>query len=141
MKNIFITMLSSFLLIFACNKDKVTKVSLPEGFIENDWEATLKGANDNNRQIVVHFYKPNCSLCKDFRENVLNNEEIETYSKNNFIGASINANEGSGLKLSADYNIGGTPGMAIINKDGTLKAKRLGKINATDFLNWVKENK
>lgn len=125
----------------ACKKDRVAAVELPEGFIENDWDATLSAAQENDRPIYIHFYEPNCKRCAEFKEKTLNSAEVETYVQENYIGASINNTEGKGKELEDEFGITGHPASAVVNKDGSLKATKLGNLSKENLLQWLEEQK
>lgn len=142
MKKIFYALaLITLVSIAGCKKDHVGAVELPEGFIENDWDATIKAAKDNDRPIYIHFYQSNCKRCAEFKEKTLNDAEVETYIQGNYIGASINTDEGKGKELVEEYDIKGHPASAVVSKDGTLKASKLGNLDKSSLLTWLKEQK
>ena len=142
MKNLLVLSALSIMLAFsACKKDKVAAIDLPEGFFENDWNATKQSAKENDRKIFIHFYKPNCDKCAAFKKDILNDAEVEDYIKNNLIGASLNTKESDGKTVSEEYDIIGHPGMAIADKEGNLLVKRLGVIQKDAFMQWLRDNK
>lgn len=126
--------------ICSCQKDKVGAVELPDGFFENNWSATKQSAQEHDKKIFIHFYKPNCTKCAAFKRDVLNETEVETYIKDNMIGASLNTKETDGESVSQEFGITGHPAMAITDKEGKLIVKRLGAIQKDDFLDWLKAN-
>lgn len=141
MKNLFVFVLLAVTISFtSCRKDKVAAIELPEGFFENNWNATKESAQQHDRKIFIHFYKPNCDKCAAFKKDILNDTEVETYIKDNMIGASLNTKESDGKSVSESFDITGHPGMAIKDKDGNLLVKRLGVIQKQAFLDWLKAN-
>jgi thioredoxin 1 len=131
-------LLSTLLGLSACNKNKVTKIPLPDGFIENDWNKAISTAQDNDRPIFVHFYADWCSLCADFKEEVLNDTEVEAYMLANFIGASLDSEKEPGLAIYNSFNLGGHPNLVVTDKDGNKIGEHLGKMNKVQFLEWIK---
>jgi thioredoxin-related protein len=128
----------TFALLFcACKKDKVADVETPKGFIENDWEAAKALAEKQDKPIFVHFYKPNCVRCAEFKEDVLNDAAVEAFIFENYIGVFLNTKDKEGEQLAADYYLEGHPAMAISAKDGSLIKKRLGIISKEDFKKWI----
>ena len=141
MKNLFVFALLAVTISFSsCRKDKVAAIELPEGFFENDWNGTKQSAQEHDRKIFIHFYKPNCDKCAAFKKDILNDAEVEAYIRDNMIGASLNTKESDGKSVSESYDITGHPGMAIADKEGNLLVKRLGVIQKQAFLDWLKAN-
>jgi len=128
------------MLFSSCRKDKVAAIETPDGFFENNWTGSKQAAQDHNRKIFIHFYKPNCDKCAAFKKDILNDAEVETYIKDNMIGATLNTKESEGKSVSEDFDITGHPGMAITDKEGNLLVKRLGVIQKDAFLDWLKAN-
>jgi thioredoxin-related protein len=145
MKNyiaLFLLVFSSSFLISSCNdEDVVEAVPNPEGFIQDDWAAAKQAAGEANRQIFIHFYKPDCPRCAEFKEDVLNDEEVETYVFENYIGTFVNAKEGEGKDLADEFDVKGTPSLAVTDKNGKLLELHTGKMAKEKFLNWLKEKK
>lgn len=139
MKQAFLTLCIGLFMITGCKKDRVAAVNLPEGFIENDWDATLAAAQSNDRLIYIHFYEPSCKRCAEFKEKTLNDPEVEGYIKSNYIGASLDNSQGKGKELESEYGISAHPASAVVDKDGNLKATKLGNMDKNTFLSWLKD--
>ena len=141
MKNSIIFSVFCFVLlgIAACNKDKVGKVPLPEGYYENQWEEAIQAAREQDKPVFIHFYAEWCSLCASFKEEVLNESEVETYMQSKFIGVLMDAEKDKGLERYEHYGLSGHPNFAVVDKDGNLIASHRGKMSKEDFLNWIKQ--
>ena len=122
----------------ACQKELVTKIELPEGYFENQWQESLTAAKDLDRNIFIHFYADWCSLCAAFKEDVLNDAEVEAYMKSKFVGALMDSEKGIGKELFNGYQLEGHPNMVVTDKDGNLIASQRGKLSKTEFLDWIK---
>ena len=145
MKNYIVLFLlafsGSFLISSCSDEDVVQAVPNPEGFIEDDWAAAKQAAKDADRQIFIHFYKPNCDRCAEFKEDVLNDTAVEAYVLDNYIGTFVNTKEDIGKELSDEFDVKGHPTLAITDKNGDLLELHTGKMDKEKFLNWLKENK
>jgi len=124
-------------LLTSCTKERVTKVDLPEGYFENDWPSVLNSAQEHDKNIFVHLYANWCIHCAEFKADVLNEAEVETYMFDHFIGAEMDAEMGKGIELVADHNLSGHPHMAVFDKDENLLSSHLGKMTKAEFLGWI----
>jgi len=122
----------------SCTKNKVSKVPLPEGYYENEWDTPLAVANDYDRKIFVQFYAEWCSLCASFKEQVLNDQEVEDYMKDKFVPVLLDEEKGIGKELFEKHSLGGHPLSTIFDKDGNLIAEHRGKMSKAAFLEWIK---
>jgi thioredoxin-related protein len=122
----------------ACQKELVTKIELPEGYFENQWQETLTAAKEFDRHMFIHFYADWCNLCADFKKDVLNDAEVEAYMKSKFIGALMDSEKGIGKELYSDFQLEGHPNMVVTDKNGNLIASQRGKLSKTEFLDWIK---
>ncbi len=136
---ITLALLAGIMGLSACSKNKVTKIPLPDGFIENDWDKTISTAQDNERRIFVHFYADWCQLCADFKEEVLNEAEVEAYMQATFIGASLDTETEPGQPVFESYGLSGHPNLIVTEQDGTLVGQHRGKMSKEDFLDWIKQ--
>lgn len=139
MNKFFLPLLVSSLLIISCAKTKVSKIPLPDGFIENDWSTAVSVAKDNDRKIFVQFYADWCSLCATFKDEVLNDPEVKTYLNEHFINVLMDTEKGEGPILFSKYQLSGHPQSAMIGHDELLIGNHAGKMDKTQFLAWVKQ--
>ncbi len=145
--SIFVLMKYAFQIIFAlailtnfasCTKDKVSKVPLPDGYFEETWDEPLAAAKDYDRNIYVHFYAEWCSLCAEFKSDVLNETEVEAYVEANFVPVTLDSENGVGKEIFEQNNFSGHPISAVFDKDGNLLQFHRGKMTKTEFLDWIK---
>ncbi len=122
----------------SCTKNKVSKVPLPEGYYEDVWDEPLSAAKDHDRKVFVQFYADWCSLCADFKEEVLNDDEVETYMQENFVGVLLDSENGIGKDIFEENNLSGHPLSAMFDKDGNIIAHHRGKMTKEKFLEWIK---
>ena len=119
MKQGLFLVLTSLLFAFpSCNKNKVTKIPLPDGAIENDWNKAISAAQDNDRPIFVHFYADWCRLCADFKEEVLNEPEVEAYMLANFVNATLDSEKEPGKAIYESFGLSGHPNLVVTDKNG-----------------------
>ncbi len=122
----------------SCNKKKVSKVPLPEGYYENQWDEPLAAAKDYDRKIFVQFYADWCSLCASFKKEVLNDDEVETYMKGKFVPVLLDEEKGVGKELFEKHGLSGHPLSVMFDKDGVILGQHKGKMTKEQFLNWIK---
>lgn len=122
----------------SCNKDLVSKVPLPEGYYENEWDEPLAVANDHDRKIFVQFYAEWCSLCASFKEEVLNDAEVELYMKDKFVPVLLDEEKGIGKELYEKHGLDGHPLSVMFDKDGNVLGQHKGKMSKEKFLEWIK---
>jgi len=139
MKNYFLIILVALLALSSCRKDKVGEIDLPKGFIENDWDATLLAAQENDRNVFVHFYASWCVKCADLKENTLNDVTVEDYLYDNFVSASLDKEEGRGLELFEEHDLMAMPALCVFDKDGSLITVHYGKLDPAPFIEWIQE--
>lgn len=121
----------------ACKKELVTSVATPAGYFENDYNAAMKLAQDSNMKMFIHFYADWCSLCADFKRDVLNDGEVQPYMNENFVGVLMDAEKGQGKELFIAYGLTGHPNMIVTDKNGNLLGQQRGKLDKTEFLEWI----
>ena len=134
----FLVVLVTLISFTACNKNKVSKVPLPEGYYENQWNEPLAAANDYDRKVFVQFYAEWCSLCASFKEDVLNDDEVELYMKDKFVPVLLDEEKGVGKELFEKHSLGGHPLSVMFDKDGAILGQHKGKMTKEQFLNWIK---
>lgn len=134
----FTLLLFTMMAITSCNKNKVTKVPLPDGYYENEWDAPKAAANDHDRTIFVQFYADWCSLCASFKEEVLNDAEVESYMKNTFVPVLLDEEKGVGKELLEQHSLSGHPLSVVFDKDGNILGQHKGKMSKEQFLEWIK---
>lgn len=143
MKNIGILAALALVVItsFTCckkNKDLVTQIPLPEGYYEDDWEGAMKAANDHDRKIFVQFYADWCQLCATFKEDVMGDNEVQTYMNEKFVTVLMDSENGKGKERFEHYGLQNHPNVIVIDKDGNLEGQRNGLMSKEVFLTWIK---
>ena len=139
MNKFLVLLLVTGFITTSCNKTKVSKIPLPDGFIENDWTAAVTTAKDNDRKIFVQFYADWCSLCATFKDEVLNDPEVKTYLNAHFINVLMDTEKGEGPILFSKYQLSGHPQSAMIGNNEVLIGNHAGKMDKVQFLAWVKQ--
>lgn len=122
----------------SCNKEKVSKVPLPDGYYEDDWNTPLSAAQDYDRNIFVQFYADWCTHCATFKKDVLNDPEVESYMKANFVPVLLDDEKSVGKDLLNKIGLSGHPLSVMFDKDGNKIGSHLGKMNKSEFLEWIK---
>lgn len=135
----FIAILLATVGMTSCTKNKVSKVPSPEGYYENEWDTPLAAAQDYDRNVYVQFYAEWCSLCASFKEDVLNDPEVESYTREKFVPVLLDAEKGVGLELWDQHGFTNHPLSVIFDKDGNIVAERPGRMDKETFLAWIKD--
>jgi len=123
----------------SCKKVSVQEIELPNGFIENDWQAAVDAAQTHDKNIFLHLYADWCTHCANFKADVLNDTEVEEYMFSNFIGSALDTEQQQGIDIVNQYNLQGHPHFAVISKDAVLVGNHLGVLSKEDFLTWIED--
>ncbi len=103
-------------------------------FHKGDWASLLAAAKAQNKPFYVDFYTDWCGPCKVMTKNTFGNDEVGTFSNANYIAYKLNAEEGEGVKLSAQYQIEGYPTVIFFSADGKVKETLLGYYDPQNFM-------
>ncbi len=83
----------------------------------SNYEEALVVAKQENKKVVMDFWAPYCSICKEITKTVLQNKEV-AQALNNFVVLSINISDIDAdlyTTLQQRYNIQGVPDIIIID--------------------------
>lgn len=82
-----------------------------------DYNTALSVAKEENKKVVMDFWAPYCSICKEITKKVLHNKSVEQ-ALNNFVVLSVNISDIDAdlyMALQQQYNIQGVPDIIIID--------------------------
>lgn len=104
-------------------------------FITNkSWSEILGKAKKENKLIFLDAYTTWCGPCKYLQTNVFTDQNVGSFYNRNFINVKMDMEEGEGVQLSEDFEVGSYPTLLFINGDGEVVHKKIGAMDAEDFL-------
>lgn len=97
-----------FVLFFVgCHSVKVTPVPKID-WIENQWEAALKKAQETKKPLLIEFGAPWCIYCNIMEATVLHDPEVVALSQK-FVPLSINIDKLENKEIAKKFNVSGIP--------------------------------
>lgn len=103
-------------------------------FTDAKWNEILELAKNQDKIIFLDAYAEWCGPCKLMSAKVFTDSEVGSFYNNNFINVKIDMEKGEGLKLRSDYLVTAYPTLLFINPNGEIIQKKVGALNAKDFL-------
>lgn len=103
-------------------------------FTSEPWEKILDLAKKQDKIIFLDAYAEWCGPCKLMSAKVFTNSEVGAFFNNNFINVKVDMEKGEGLKLRSQYQVTAYPTLLFITPDGQIVQKKVGAMNASDFL-------
>ncbi|MBS1639432.1 MAG: thioredoxin family protein [Bacteroidetes bacterium] len=117
---------------FSFTKQKSPKQSIQ--FIEQDWNAALTKAKQNNKLIFLDMYAVWCGPCKMLKNQTFTNKEVATFFNDNFINVSIDAEKGIGTKLSESFQVSAYPTLIFANANGEVVLYTVGFMKPKELM-------
>lgn len=102
-------------------------------FFKGSWQEVLQKAKSENKMIFVDFYTTWCAPCKFMSGTVFTQSEVASYYNNTFINYQVNA-EKEELEFVKHAQISGYPTLAFFKPDGTEFFRKMGGIDAGNFV-------
>ncbi len=103
-------------------------------FLNSNWEKVIKKAKIEKKIIFVDAYASWCGPCKWMEENVFSNKEIASFFNENFINARFDMESDLGIEFEKNFEITAYPTLLFISHEGELIKKRVGALDAEEFL-------
>lgn len=103
-------------------------------FTEDNWEKILDLAKKQDKIIFLDAYAEWCGPCKLMSAKVFTDSEVGSFFNKNFINVKIDMEKGEGLKLRSQYQVSAYPTLLFITPTGDIVQKKVGALNARDFL-------
>lgn len=103
-------------------------------FTEDNWDKILEKAKKQDKIIFLDAYAEWCGPCKLMSAKVFTDSEVGFYYNKNFINVKIDMEKGEGLKLRSQYQVTAYPTLLFITPTGEIIQKKVGALNANDFL-------
>lgn len=94
-------------------------------FFEGSWKALLQLAKEQNKPIFVDVYTDWCPPCKRMDKEVLPLPAVGAAYNKAFINYKLNAEQGEGIKLAKQYEVGAYPTYLYLTPEGVLLARVL----------------
>jgi len=101
---------------FSFNKKENQKQSIQ--FIEQDWNAAVAKAKQNNKLVFVDMYAEWCGPCKMLKNQTFTDKAVADFFNANFINVSVDAEKGIGTKLSTDFAVSAYPTLVFADASG-----------------------
>lgn len=135
---IFIVMSMAFLSLISCNKVKTTpKENYMVSVIHEDYNASLQKAQADNKNVCIMLHADWCSICKTFIADVLTDEGVAQAINGKILFALIDGDKTYGKTYYDLYKASSFPTFVITDKQGVEITKRSGKMDKTEFQNWI----
>ena len=94
-------------------------------------------AKEQNRPLLLFFYRPGCPACEYMEENVFTDKSIYSYINTNFVPVSLDISKNDAPKSLKAF---GTPTFQFVNDEGTkVRETLVGGKTGSFYLNILKE--
>lgn len=139
-----LTLLSSLFLAFiilsssAPASQAVTDVKKEDGitFFEGTWASALALARKENKLVFLDAHAVWCRPCKLMKRKTFKDPAVAKFFNEHFVNVEMDMEKGEGKNLSSKLGIRAYPTLLFINGKGELIKKKVGFLNAPDFLEF-----
>lgn len=132
LSSLFITFI---LLSSGTSSHKSTKETKPGiQFFEGTWASALAQARKENKLVFLDAHAVWCRPCKLMKKRTFTEPAVAKFFNDNFINVEMDMERGEGKNLSKKLAIRAYPTLLFINGKGEVIKKKVGYLNATDFL-------
>lgn len=101
---------------------------------DKKWNDVLNQAKKENRLIFLDAYASWCGPCKYMQSDVFTDMAVGYYYNKYFINIKMDMEEGEGVSLASQLGITSYPTLLFINGDGQVVHKKIGAMEASEFL-------
>ncbi len=108
-------------------------------FEDLTFEQALEQAAKYHKQIFIDCYTSWCGPCKYMSNTVFPQEKTGDYMNPKFVCVKYDMEKGEGPELAKRFGIQAYPSFVIINADGSLRHKFVGRSEADQFIGQVEE--
>jgi thioredoxin 1 len=103
-------------------------------FHEGTWASALAQALKENKLVFLDAHAVWCRPCKLMKIKTFKDPAVAKFYNNNFINVEMDMERGEGKALANKLGIRAYPTLFFINGKGEVIAKKVGFLNAPDFL-------
>jgi thiol-disulfide isomerase/thioredoxin len=122
-----------FSLFFIFLSSGATGINFQKG---KSWKDILLMAKKENKLIFLDAYTTWCGPCKYLQSKVFTDNEVGVYFNKTFINVKIDMEDGEGIRLAGEFDVQAYPTLLFINADGKPVHKKVGAMEAKDFLHF-----
>jgi thiol:disulfide interchange protein len=121
-------------------------LSLPSGllaqvsFEHSSFGKSLQKAGQDGKVLFVYLYTDWCAPCKQLDTIVFSDPRIRDLLNGRFVCLKLNAEKGEGIKVNADYHVGGYPTFLFLDSTGKKLGQILGTLSNDRYLVAIRNN-
>jgi thiol-disulfide isomerase/thioredoxin len=101
---------------------------------DKKWNEILTQAKKENKLIFLDAYASWCGPCKYMQSDVFTDMAVGYYYNKYFINIKMDMEEGEGVALAEQLGVRSYPTLLFINGDGQVVHKKIGSMEAGEFL-------
>jgi len=103
----------------------------------HSYQEGVQVAKEQNKPLLLFFYRPGCPACEYMEENVFTDKTIYSYINANFVPVTLNITKNDAPEALKAF---GTPTFQFVNYEGTkVRETLVGGKTGTFYLNILKE--
>lgn len=139
-----VKVLTALTLVFFASSFSSNKVEKPMSDVSVDFKhITLTEAKalakESGKMIFVDAYADWCGPCKRMTKTSFADAEVAEYLNGQFINVKANVEDEKGEDFVNNYNIQAMPTLLILDKEGNLKQKSVGYLDAKAVLKFAQK--
>ena len=112
------------------------------GIVRADYNAVIKQAKEENKQVFLLFTADWCENCTAFKDSVLSEQVVSAYINKHYIYYECNVDkERAVAKIYQKAKfLNGIPSVILVDGDSKVQAQHEGNMSVDEFKAWLKDN-
>jgi len=104
-------------------------------FQKSSFEEAKEQAELEGKELFIDFRADWCKPCIEMEQETFSNEEVGDAINSKYIPIQVDVDYFAGMDIKEKYNVGVMPTILIINANGEVQQRLLGKKTASELMN------